>query len=97
VQDDNEDESRLWLELTMESIQRGVAASLTALHILTSQNMPKRAYIEDLIDRIVHFTKFQLQNTIYPTFDPVYRVDPRGKGTTCNSFYFSQGWVDSNQ
>lgn len=78
--DETEEQSRLWLELTSESIQRGVAASLTALHILTSQSMPKKVYIEDVIDRIVQFTKFQLQNTVYPTFDPVYRVDPKGKG-----------------
>jgi len=78
--DETEEESRLWVELTLESIQRGVIASLTALHILTSPSMPKKVYIEDLIDRMVKFTKFQLQNTVYPTFDPVYRVDPKGKG-----------------
>jgi len=76
--EDNDDESRLWMELTMESISRGVMSALAALHILTSSNMPKRTYLEDLIDRIVIFTKFQLQNTIYPTFDPVYRIDKRG-------------------
>lgn len=64
----------------MESISRGVFSSLTALHILTSPNMPKRVYLEDLIDRVVIFTKFQLQNTIFPMFDPVYRIDKRGKG-----------------
>lgn len=64
----------------MESLSRGVLSSLTALHVLTSQNIPKKAYLEDLIDRIVIFTKFQLQNTIYPTFDPVYRIDPKGRG-----------------
>lgn len=79
-QEDNEDESKLWMELTMESITRGVLSSLAALHILTSPNMPKRVYLEDLIDRLVIFTKFQLQNTIFPMFDPVYRVDKRGKG-----------------
>lgn len=64
----------------MESISRGVFSSLTSLHILTSSNMPKRVYLEDLIDRVVIFTKFQLQNTIYPMFDPVYRIDRKGKG-----------------
>jgi len=90
-QDDSEYESRMWVEMAMESIVRGVLSSLTALHILTSQNMPKRVYLEDLIDRMVIFTKFQLQNTIFPSFDPVYRVDPRGKRMitmlkVCNRF-----------
>lgn len=64
----------------MDSISRGVVACLTSLHILTSPNMPKRAYLEDLIDRIVMFSKYQLQNTVFPTFDPVYRIDKRSKG-----------------
>lgn len=73
----------------MESISRGVASSLTALHILTSPNMPKRVYLEDLIDRVAIFTKFQLQNTIYPLFDPVYRVDRKGKGLCSNTYLIS--------
>ncbi|XP_049783352.1 nipped-B-like protein [Schistocerca cancellata] len=77
--DDDEDESKLWLELTMESVMRAVDASLTSLNILTSPNMPKRIYLEDVIDRIVLFTKYQLQNTIYPSFDPVYRVEGKAK------------------
>ncbi|GLH15037.1 hypothetical protein R5R35_008246 [Gryllus longicercus] len=77
--DDDEDESKLWLELTMERVMRAVDASLTSLYILTSPNMPKRIYLEDVIDRIVVFTKYQLQNTIYPSFDPVYRVDSKVK------------------
>jgi cohesin loading factor subunit SCC2 len=87
LKEDNEDDSRQWLELTTESINRGVLSSLTALHILTSQSMPKRVYLEDLIDRIVIFSKYQLQNTIFPTFDPVYRS---GKGV---QFFKYRIWV----
>ena len=61
----------------MERIIRGVDSSLTALYILTSANMHKRVYLEDLIERCVQFTKFQLTNTIYPSFDPVYRIDSK--------------------
>ncbi|XP_069694432.1 nipped-B-like protein A [Periplaneta americana] len=75
--DDDEDESKMWMELTMERVMRAADASLTSLYIMTSPNMPKRIYLEDVIDRIVLFTKYQLQNTIYPSFDPVYRVDPK--------------------
>lgn len=80
MQDDDEDESKLWLELTMERVMRAVDASLTAVYIMTSANMSKRVYLEDVIDRIVQFTKYQLQNTIYPSFDPVYRIAAKSKG-----------------
>lgn len=41
-------------------------------------HMPKAVYIEDVIERILQYTKFHLQNTLYPQYDPVYRVDPHG-------------------
>lgn len=78
-EDQEDDEGRLYAELTMERITRSADASLTALYIMTSANMPKRVFLEDLIERIVVFAKFQIQNTIYPVFDPVYRIDSRSK------------------
>ncbi|XP_071872073.1 nipped-B cohesin loading factor [Bombus fervidus] len=83
--DDDVDESRLWTQLAMERVQRAVDASLIALHIMTSNNMPKMVYLEDVIDRIVLFMKFQLQNTIYPSFDPVYKIDTKNKTDNYNS------------
>ena len=83
--DDDVDESRLWTQLAMERVQRAVDASLVALNIMTSQNMPKTVYLEDVIDRIVIFMKFQLQNTIYPSFDPVYKIDSKNKTEHYNS------------
>ncbi|XP_029051204.1 nipped-B-like protein isoform X1 [Osmia bicornis bicornis] len=83
--DDDVDESRLWMQLAMERVQRAVDASLIALHIMTSGNMPKMVYLEDVIDRIVLFMKFQLQNTIYPSFDPVYKIDAKKKTDGYNS------------
>lgn len=77
--DEDEEESKLWLELAMERVMRAVDASLTSMYILTSPNMPKRIYLEDVIDRVVVFCKFQLVNTIYPSFDPVYRVETKAK------------------
>ena len=50
-------------------------AVLTTMYILTSENMSKRVYLEDVIEKCIQFAKFQLNNTIYPSFDPVYRVD----------------------
>ena len=56
-----------------------VDAGLTALYIMTSVNMPKEVYIEDVIERLIRMAKTQMQSTIYPEFDPVYRVDPSNK------------------
>ena len=80
-QGDDEDEQKLWRQVTMERIMRSMDSALTALYIMTAPEMPKQVYIEDVIERIILFGKYQLQNTIFPEFDPVYRVDPKAKGT----------------
>lgn len=80
LQDDSRQEEYLWRELTMERVTSAVDAALTALYIMTSIDMPKEVYVEDVIDRIVRMVRSQLQNTIYPEFDPVYRV-PDKQGT----------------
>ncbi|XP_034948394.1 nipped-B-like protein A [Chelonus insularis] len=83
--DDDVEESKRWMQLAMERVVRAVDASVIALNIMTSQNMPKVVYLEEVIDRIVLFMKFQLQNTIYPSFDPVYRIDTKNKTENFNS------------
>uniref|UniRef100_A0A4W5LZC5 Nipped-B protein n=1 Tax=Hucho hucho TaxID=62062 RepID=A0A4W5LZC5_9TELE len=77
---DAEDEERLWRDLIMERVTRSADACLTALNIMTSARMPKAVYIEDVIERVLQYTKFHLQNTLYPQYDPVYRVDPHRGG-----------------
>ncbi|XP_029434550.1 nipped-B-like protein isoform X2 [Rhinatrema bivittatum] len=77
---DTEDEEKLWRDLIMERVTKSADACLTAINIMTSPNMPKAVYIEDVIERIIQYTKFHLQNTLYPQYDPVYRVDPHGGG-----------------
>uniref|UniRef100_A0A8C9S7Z3 Nipped-B protein n=1 Tax=Scleropages formosus TaxID=113540 RepID=A0A8C9S7Z3_SCLFO len=77
---DAEDEERLWRDLIMERVTKSADACLTALNIMTSLYMPKAVYIEDVIERVLQYTKFHLQNTMYPQYDPVYRVDPHGGG-----------------
>lgn len=62
----------------MERVTKSADACLTALNIMTSAHMPKAVYIEDVIERVLQYTKFHLQNTLYPQYDPVYRVDPHG-------------------
>ncbi|XP_053394741.1 nipped-B-like protein isoform X2 [Mercenaria mercenaria] len=77
--DEDEEGQKLWREIAMERVGRSIDAALTAIYIMTSPKMPKQVFIEDVIDRIVMFGKFQLQNTIYPEFDPVYRINPKDK------------------
>ncbi|XP_047236736.1 nipped-B-like protein A isoform X3 [Girardinichthys multiradiatus] len=77
---DAENEERLWRDLIMERVTKSADACLTALNIMTSTRMPKAVYIEDVIERVLQYTKFHLQNTLYPQYDPVYRVDPHGGG-----------------
>ena len=80
-EDDDEDENKMWLELAMERVTRAADSSLTVLHILTSKNMAKSVYSEDVIDRVVLFLRFQLSNTIYPSYDPVYKeISKKGSG-----------------
>ncbi|KAG8180025.1 hypothetical protein JTE90_026629 [Oedothorax gibbosus] len=79
MEEQDEDAGRMWLELTMERVMRSAEASLTALYVMTSPKVPEKVFLEDVIERIVHFLKFQLQNTVFPTFDPAYRFDPKSK------------------
>ncbi|CAG14510.1 unnamed protein product, partial [Tetraodon nigroviridis] len=84
---DAEDEEKLWRDLIMERVTKSADACLTALNIMTSAHMPKAVYIEDVIERVLQFTKFHLQNTLYPQYDPVYRVDPHGGEDTILLFF----------
>ncbi|XP_053304094.1 nipped-B-like protein [Spea bombifrons] len=77
---DAEDEEKLWRDLIMERVTKSADACLTAVNIMTSPSMPKAVYIEDVIEHVIQYTKFHLQNTLYPQYDPVYRVDPHGGG-----------------
>ncbi|XP_037548031.1 nipped-B-like protein B [Nematolebias whitei] len=70
---DSMDEERLWRDLIMERVTKSADACLTALNIMTSPRMPKVVYIEDIIERVLQFTKFHLQSTLYPQYDSAYR------------------------
>lgn len=41
--------------------------------------MPKRIYLEEVIDRVVLYIKFHLHNTIFPSFDATYRLNNNKK------------------
>lgn len=72
------DEERLWRDVIIERVSKSADACLTALNIMTSPHMPPAVYMEDVIERVLQYTKFHLQNSVYPQYDPAYRVDPHG-------------------
>ena len=81
-EDEDEDSDKLWQELAMERVMRAADSSLTVLNILTSKAMSKNVYLEDVIDRVALFMRYQLTNTIYPSFDPVYKEMSKSKKRT---------------
>ena len=72
----------------MDRVLRACEASLIILHITTAPGMPKQVYMEEVIEHLVSFCRFQLENTIYPEYDPVYRVDPDSKCKFHHCFSF---------
>ena len=50
--------------MAMERVMRGADASLVVMHILTSKKMPKRVYIDDVIDRVALFLRFQVYSLL---------------------------------
>ncbi|KAK4467443.1 hypothetical protein MN116_009056 [Schistosoma mekongi] len=85
-------ENKLWKEVAMERVMRSVHSSLTALLLMTSKEMPREVYVEDVIERIVHSVRFQLFNCIYPEFDPAYRVKNAAKGIKIFYYLKSSGY-----
>ncbi|XP_022901337.1 nipped-B protein [Onthophagus taurus] len=77
--EENERVRQIWVETAMERIMGAADACLIILYVLTSPNMPKRVYIEDVIERVVLFIKYHMQNTIFPSYDSTYRLDNKKK------------------
>jgi len=78
-EDDEADDDKLFLELAAERVNRAADCAICAMNIMTSSNMNKRVYLDDVIDRIAQFIRFQLSKTIYPSFDPVYKELSKNK------------------
>ncbi|KAK0139474.1 Nipped-B-like protein [Merluccius polli] len=75
------DEDRRALDDLVERVTNSADACLTALHVMTSRLMPKAVYIEDVIERVLQYTRFHLQATVYPHYDRTYTEEPRGGST----------------
>ena len=64
--------------MSRERVLRSLDAGLVTLHIVTAPNMPTNVHVEESIDQLISHTKYQLENNIYPEFDPVYRAETKG-------------------
>ena len=76
-QDGWEAEPRVWRELVKERILRSSEAALVILHIVTAPNMPKNVLLEESIDQVITLAHYQLEHSVYPQFDGVYRSQNR--------------------
>jgi len=66
--DDGADEDRRAPDDRVERVSNSADACLAALHMMTSPAMPKAVFIEDVIERVLQFTRFHLQATVYPHY-----------------------------
>jgi cohesin loading factor subunit SCC2 len=55
---------------------------------MTSHDMPKEVFLEDVIEKVVRLARTQLDHAIYPVFDPVYRADPKNKSKLSYQYAF---------
>ena len=78
-QEEMEGDAKAWRELARDRILRSADAALVILHIITAPNMPKKVHLEESVDQVLALTKFHLDNNVYPQFDPVYKVENKGK------------------
>ncbi|MCO5609933.1 hypothetical protein L7F22_064168 [Adiantum nelumboides] len=68
IDDDDESDSENYLIISsaLEAVQ-------TSLIIMTHPGMPKQVYKEEVIDRIVKFSRYQLVHSLFTMYDPFYR------------------------
>lgn len=57
----------------IEMVHCSTEASLIAMNIMTAPNMSKSVYIDEVMERLAQFMRNQLNNTVYPEYDPVYK------------------------
>ena len=77
--DDEQEDDAMFLELVWDRVNRAADCAVCAMHVMTAKNMNKRVYQDDVIDRVAQFVRFHLQNTVYPSFDPVYKEMSKNK------------------
>lgn len=70
-EDENDSDNFLIISSALEAVQ-------SSLIIMTHPGMPKQVYNEEVIDRIVEFSRYQLVHSIFTMFDPFYRKLHKG-------------------
>ena len=77
----------MWKGFYMERILRSFDAALLVLYIMTAPQMPKKVYMEEIIELIVSLTRYNLQHNIFPEYDPLYKIEPDSKGKPGRALY----------
>ena len=93
--DDDAEEDKLFLEIASERVMKAAECAICAMNIMTSPNMSKRVYLDDVIDRIAIYIRYQLQKTIYPSFDPVYKELSKNKDAYMGSMKKKRNYAPS--
>lgn len=70
----------MWKGFYMERILRSFDAALLILHIMTAPRMPKKVYMEEIIELIASLIRYNLEHNIFPEYDPLYKVEADSKG-----------------
>ncbi|XP_024530333.1 sister chromatid cohesion protein SCC2 isoform X2 [Selaginella moellendorffii] len=56
-----------------EIVMTALEAVQVTLMIMSSPKMPKQIYKEEVIDRIIEFTRYQIVHSVFTAYDPLYR------------------------
>ncbi|KAL2629314.1 hypothetical protein R1flu_014000 [Riccia fluitans] len=64
--DDVDSESVSLVMSALEAVQ-------ISLLVMTVPSMPKQLYKEEIIDRIIEFSRYQIVHSVFSAYDPVYR------------------------
>lgn len=71
-----------WRDLIFERLITSANACDVALNIMTTAKISQEILVENAIELSMIFIKSQLNKTIYPEFDPLYRNENQSKGWT---------------
>ncbi|XP_072393870.1 nipped-B-like protein [Diabrotica undecimpunctata] len=84
------------IQLFRRSIEKVLAtadACLVCMYIMTSKNMPKRVYLEELIHRVMNCINHIIANTILPAIDPTYTAENKTKENCQNLFSSEKSFI----
>lgn len=72
---EREDEKNMSRQERIAAINCALEAGLSVMYVLTAKDLSGSLLSDNVIERVIELCRFQLQNTIYPEFDPVYRTN----------------------